>query len=53
MGASMVLNVVIGEGRITMMSDRLRHWGVPIHSTTLGGVSKTDADALKDDVAVH
>lgn len=53
MGASMVLNVVIGEGRIGMISDRLRHWGVPVHSSTLGGVSKKDADAAKDDVALN
>ena len=53
MGASMVLNVAIGEGRIGMISNRLRHWGVPIHSNTLGGVSKKDADAAKDDVALN
>jgi simple sugar transport system permease protein len=29
MGASMVLNIFIGEGRFTGFSSRLRHWGIP------------------------
>ena len=53
MGASMVLNVVIGEGRIGLVSNRLRNWVVPNHSNTLGGVAKQDADAAKDDGAVN
>ena len=45
MGASIVLNVAIGEGRIGMISSRIRHWGVPVHS-------RTAAEALrKDDAA--
>lgn len=40
MGASVVLNVAIGEGRIRMVSDRIRHWSVPAHSQTVGDVSK-------------
>ena len=40
MGASVVLNVVIGEGRIAMISNRIRHWGVPVHSNTTGEVSR-------------
>ena len=51
MGASMILNVAINEGRIGMISDRLRHWGVPIPSNTLGGVLTEDADAAQSDVA--
>ncbi len=37
MGASMILNVVISEGRIGMIPSRLRHWGVPIRSNTPAG----------------
>jgi simple sugar transport system permease protein len=47
MGASMVLNVVIGEGRIGIISNRLRHWGVPIHSNTPGEAPKKDIAASK------
>jgi len=42
MGASMVLNVAISEGRIGVITNRLRHWGVPIHSNALDGVSEGD-----------
>jgi simple sugar transport system permease protein len=37
MGASMILNVVISEGRIGIISNRLRHWGVPIRSNMPAG----------------
>ncbi len=42
MGASMVLNVAISEGRIGVITKRLRHWGVPIRSNTPAGVSEGD-----------
>jgi simple sugar transport system permease protein len=47
MGASVVLNVAIGEGRIGMISNRIRHWGVPVRSKTTGEVSKKEDVALK------
>jgi simple sugar transport system permease protein len=47
MAASVVLNVVIGEGRFAMLSNRIRHWVVPVHSNTTGEVSKKDDVALK------
>ncbi len=30
MGASIVLNVLLGEGRMSAASERLRHWGIPV-----------------------
>ncbi len=51
MGASMVLNVVISEGRIGLISNRLRHWGVPIRSSPANGASPQDVDAAKDTAA--
>lgn len=47
MGASIVLNVAISEGRIGMISNRIRHWGVPAHSNTTGEVLRKDDTALK------
>ena len=47
MGASIVLNVAINEGRIGMISNRIRHWGVPAHSNTTGEVSLKDVAASK------
>jgi len=47
MGASIVLNVAISEGRIGMISNRIRHWGVPAHSNTTGEVSPKDVAASK------
>src|SRR5512136_198830 len=51
MAASVILNVIISEGRIGIISDRLRHWGVPIHSSTAAGVLQQDVDAAKDATA--
>jgi simple sugar transport system permease protein len=34
MGASVVLNIVIGEGHITTFSNRIRHWVSPDRSNT-------------------
>jgi simple sugar transport system permease protein len=47
MGASIVLNVAISEGRIGMISNRIRQWGVPAHSNTTGKVSPKDVAASK------
>ena len=47
MGASIVLNVAISEGRIGMISNRIRHWSVPAHSNTTGEVSSKDVAASK------
>jgi hypothetical protein len=47
MGASVVLNILIGEGRFAKLSNRLRHWGVPVQSKTTGGVSQKDDVVLK------
>jgi len=32
MGGSIVLNTLISDGRISVLFDRLRHWGVPVRS---------------------
>jgi simple sugar transport system permease protein len=42
MAASMVLNIAIGEGRITTIASRLRHWGVPARTNTSGEILKRD-----------
>jgi simple sugar transport system permease protein len=34
MGAVIILNALLGEGRISSMTNRLRHWGVPLHTTS-------------------
>ncbi|HTP09919.1 MAG TPA: ABC transporter permease [Anaerolineae bacterium] len=47
MGASMILNVVISEGRIGIISNRLRHWGVPIRSSAANGAAQQDNAASK------
>jgi simple sugar transport system permease protein len=51
MGASMILNVIISEGRIGMLSNRLRHWGVPIRSSAADGGSQQGIGAAKDSAA--
>jgi len=40
MGASMVLNILIGEGRFSGFTDRLRHWSTPSHSADNGEASR-------------
>lgn len=47
MGASVVLNVAIGEGRIGMISNRLRHWGMPVHADSPVEKLRKDDAALK------
>jgi hypothetical protein len=32
MSGSIVLNTTISDGRIAVLADRLRHWGVPVRS---------------------
>ena len=34
MGGSIVLNTVISDGRIGVLTNRLRHWGIPVRSDT-------------------
>jgi simple sugar transport system permease protein len=46
MGASIVLNVAISEGRIAMVANRIRHWAVPVRSNTVGEAPKKDDTAL-------
>jgi simple sugar transport system permease protein len=44
MGASVVINVAIGEGRIGMITNRLQHWGMPQRTQVPGEmVQKDDA----------
>jgi simple sugar transport system permease protein len=47
MAASVILNILIGEGHFARLSARIRHWVVPVHSNTMGEVAKKDATALK------
>jgi hypothetical protein len=47
MGASIVLNVAISEGRIGMISNRIRHWSMPTRSNITGKVSPKDVAASK------
>jgi simple sugar transport system permease protein len=42
MGASVVLNIIIGEGHIAVLSDRLRHWGVFVRPASGGEASMED-----------
>ena len=39
MGSSMVLNILIGEGRFADFGNRLRHWSTPRHSADNGEAS--------------
>jgi simple sugar transport system permease protein len=36
MALAVAVNVMIGEGRIGKLSDRIRHWAVPAHQPTTG-----------------
>ncbi len=47
MGASIVLNVAISEGRIGMISNRIRHWSVLARSNTTGEVTPKDVAVSK------
>jgi simple sugar transport system permease protein len=42
MAVAVALNVMIGEGRIATLSDRIRHWFVPVRSNAAGEASKQD-----------
>jgi len=52
MGASIVLNVGINEGRIGMISNRIRHWSVPAHSNTTARCRRRTSRPRNDCVAV-
>jgi simple sugar transport system permease protein len=47
MGAVIVLNALVGEGRVAAISNRLRHWGVPVRTQALPDVTKETDAALK------
>jgi len=47
MAASMVLNVVLGEGNMGRFSARIRRWVVPARSIRKGDMSRQDDGALK------
>jgi simple sugar transport system permease protein len=47
MGAIIVLNAVIGEGRISALTNRLQHWGVPLRANNPDEVSSKGDAALK------
>jgi len=47
MSAAIVLNAAIGEGRISMISDRLRRWGAPVQSNTASEAQRKDAATPK------
>ena len=42
MGASMVLNILIGEGRFAGFTNQLRHWSVPGHTADNGEASNSE-----------
>ena|SRR5579859_3817722 len=46
MGAVMVLNIVLEKGQLTRLTNRVRHWGVPIRSPTTGERARRDDEAL-------
>lgn len=43
MSGSIVLNTIISDGRISVLSDRLRHWGVPVRSGPASEMPATEA----------
>jgi simple sugar transport system permease protein len=47
MAASVVLNIMIGEGHIATFSARIRHWSMPVRSQTAGEGLKQDDLPLK------
>jgi hypothetical protein len=47
MGASVTLNIVLEEGRIATLRNRLRHWSVPARSNAGPAIPKEDNPALK------
>jgi hypothetical protein len=42
-----VLNAVIGEGRLAAMSERLRRWGVPARANTTRESSRQPDEVMK------
>jgi len=47
MAASMVLNIVLGEGNVSMVSAGIQHWITPVHSKTPSDLPRKDDTALK------
>ena len=47
MGASIILNAMLGEGRMAGVSDSLRHWGIPI------GLNRREEALTQDDPALE
>ena len=45
MAASVILNVLVGEGRMAGLSERLRHWGVPVGTGSSSTREPTPTDA--------
>jgi simple sugar transport system permease protein len=43
MAASVILNILIGEGRMAAFTERLRHWGIPVSSPPVREPSPTDS----------
>jgi hypothetical protein len=48
MGASVTLNLIIGEGHVSTLTNRLRHWGLIVRSNPSAEVAtKKDSTALE------
>ena len=47
MGGSVVLNIIIGEGHIAVLADRLRHWGVFVRPAAGSEASMKDRASLE------
>jgi simple sugar transport system permease protein len=47
MGASVVLNIIIGEGHIAVLANRFRHWGVLVRPAPGSEASMTDRPSLE------
>ncbi|MBN1285394.1 MAG: ABC transporter permease [Anaerolineae bacterium] len=43
MAAVVILNIVIGEGRVARLSDRIRHWIMPARLSSAAELPRTDA----------
>jgi hypothetical protein len=47
MAAIIVLNALIGEGKMSELSNRLRHWGVPVRANHVTELPK-ESDAVSE-----
>ncbi|MBI5961304.1 MAG: ABC transporter permease [Chloroflexi bacterium] len=43
MGASVVINILIGQGRMAAFNERMRHWGLPIGGPSIAAPPPTDS----------